>query len=245
MSNLKPIRTAVFDFDNTLFDTERIKNTFIGIVINARGTEDDGWHIYREAVTSEGTATFSIEHFFKVMRAELSLKGIEVPETKLDAVRDQIHAEAALLEGAEELLEMCGEDVDRYLLSLGVPEWQQEKVDLAEIGPYFPEGHIIYTEHVEGGKVAALKEQFGDDFSGEGVVVFNDKPDETKAMLEAFPELRAFLRRDERDLRYTEEQFVELEEAFRGRLVWGHELSEFHAEFRGLVTNEVRDGKRK
>ena len=48
-----------------------------------------------------------------------------------------------------------------YLLSLGVKNWQEEKVEQAGIEPFFPSGHIVYTDRIDTGKEGAMKKLFG------------------------------------------------------------------------------------
>ena len=72
-------------------------------------------------------------------------------------------------------------------------------------------------------------------------MLFNDKPDETRTLLSAFPELQVCLRFDEDDERYREDDFTALEKDFPGRVSWSKDLSDFTRELRKERGYEIAD----
>jgi hypothetical protein len=141
-----------------------------------------------------------------------------------------------MFEGARDMLRACSERFECYLLSLGVPVWQREKISLADIERYFSPERIIFTDR-EGGKVSALRELFGAQFDGADTVFFNDRPDESTELLEEFPKLHLFIRRDVHDQRYRDDAiWKSLYEQFPGRVVIASEVAQlFHVFFQSSL----------
>jgi hypothetical protein len=131
--------------------------------------------------------------------------------------------------GVRDMLRACSERFECYLLSLGVPAWQREKIFLADIERYFSPERIIFTDR-EGGKVSALRELFGEQFDGKETVLFNDRPEESTDLLKEFPKLQLFIRRDVDDQRYRDDAiWKSLYEQFPGRVVIASEVAQlFH-----------------
>ncbi|MBI2990273.1 MAG: HAD hydrolase-like protein [Candidatus Magasanikbacteria bacterium] len=239
------IHTAIFDFDNTLFDTEKLKKVLREIVMKYGTTEREATEVYKKALSEGDTNTFSISHFFGVLQHEMRSQGVEIPDAELQIVRGRIVESARALEGAQALLEECKQKkYNMYLLSLGVPEWQREKLELSGFKDYFSDDNIMYTRAISQGKVEALQERFGADFTGSGVMLFNDKPDETGALLSAFPDLQVRLRFDEEDKRYREDHFTALAKDFPGRVSWSRDLSDFTRELRKERAYEITDSQK-
>jgi regulator of sirC expression with transglutaminase-like and TPR domain len=63
------------------------------------------------------------------------------------------------------------------------------------------------------------------------VVLFNDKPDETGYLLEAFPELVAYVRREINDKRYSEKDFEFLKKVFGERVEYSDNLKDLKNKF--------------
>ncbi len=228
MNSFKKIHTAVFDFDNTLFDTELVKRKLREVVMDYGVDSEIAQKVYDLASVNGDEVTFSIEYFFEVLQKELEKLSIQVPDGDFEKLREKILEGANLLKGAKEILDKCkNENMKMYLLSLGVKKWQDEKLDFAGIRNYFDNENIVYTLGVKLGKVETLKNIFGNGFGGSGCVLFNDKPDETEAILEAFPEMKVFLRFDKRDFRYSEQNFKDLREKYSDRIEYSSDLSDF------------------
>lgn len=215
----------VFDFDNTLFHTERLKQALYGIAKDRGFSHDEAIRIYLQARQKGNKITFSIVNFCDALNAAITERNLS-EEVTPSFVRNELFQHVGLVEGAKELLTNIKEkDITPYLLSLGVPAWQHEKVALSGLDAFFDPDHIVYTTNISEGKISALRELFGEDFSGKDTYLFNDKPDETKAILEAFPELHVYLRRDEADHRYTKEDFNLLLEQYGDRVMYAEDLT--------------------
>lgn len=214
------ITTVVFDFDNTLFDTERIKEFFWRIASIHGFTQDETLEMYREAREHGDQITITMESFLRTIKEHLAARGQTIKEREVhDLIREMEEAHF-LVPGAKRALEFVQRrNIERYLLSLGVTEWQEQKVKKSGVADYFLPDHILYTTRLDTGKSEALRELFGEDFSGEATVLINDKPDETRELLGAFQNLVVLVRREVKDTRYTDEDFTALEHDFPGRVL--------------------------
>lgn len=235
-SSSSPITRVFFDFDNTLFDTERKKQLFYQIAEIHGYSHDEAKKIYEEARFAGDKIIISLAGFLNALRERLerdaaAFRSVEVS----DIIRKLNHGDG-LLPGARYLLTVCAtRGLERYLLSLGVRSWQEEKLLQAGIARFFPPENILYTETLDVGKIDVLKDVLGPEFDGEGSLLFNDKPDETARLLEAFPKLLALVRREARDTRYGELEFLTLEEQFSGRIAWADNLKALHAHFASFL----------
>ena len=216
---------VVFDFDNTLFEAERLKFALYGFVETYGFSQEDAKEMYRLSRDLDGHVTFSPERFCEVLNDAIEKKqqGISVDPS---FVREHLMQHVGVVTGAIALLKQLKEQqVPMYLLSLGVPEWQHEKVLMSGIDIFFPAEHIQYTTHVHEGKIVAFREIFGADFSGKDTYLFNDKPDETAVLLDTFVDLRAYLRRDPDDMRYAKEDFDALVATYPDRAIYAEDLT--------------------
>ncbi len=221
------INTVVFDFDNTLYQTEKLKSKFYAMAEIHGYTREEAKDIYNEARVASERIIINLSSYLNVLREQVEADGIVFLREEVSEIIENVNLGDGLLPYARELLGCCKRrKCNLYLLSLGVKEWQEEKVQQAKINTFFEDGHIIYTDKINGGKVSVLKEILGDDHTGIGVAIFNDKPDETKEILEAFPDIFAFVRREVLDDRYSELNFDLLERDFPGRVVWSEDLKE-------------------
>ena len=222
--NLKKINTVIFDFDNTLFNTYKIKQSFFDLAMHHGFSNEEAKSIYKKAWSTGNTNEMSFENFTKVLESELD-NDKQLDKSEIQKVKDLIESGVAILDGAEELLLFCKEKIfNRYLLSLGVPNWQKKKVNSSGIGKYFDEEKIIYTTDIKKGKNNVIKEIFGEDFDGEGVVLFNDNAFETKRILNDFKKIKAFVRRETREEKFEQKDFENLQKDFSDRVVWSESL---------------------
>ncbi|MBU2541992.1 HAD family hydrolase [Patescibacteria group bacterium] len=219
----RQVHTIILDLDGTLIKTEKLKDAFKQIAVDYGCTSDEARDVYKDSRTSIDPESgkekifFSREHFAEVLRKFLrEKKGIEVGEVDFKKLDTELN-ENLLLPGTKELLEKIKKsDVDFYLITLGAEIWQKEKIKGAGLDEYFNfgnekrEGNVIFTDDNEGNggrKSGAIKEKFGDDFTGEGVLFLNDKPWETKNLSLEFKELQSFVVPDLDDERYDMEIF--------------------------------------
>ena len=215
---------AIFDLDNTLIDTERIKELFRQLAMDHGCSEEDAFKIYDKARTEDGKMVLTWKSYINELEKFLN-KSLD--NEKVKTIEEKLSNEDLFLSGAVELIELLkGKGLSLYLLSLGVKDWQEEKIAWAGIKKYFDDEHIIFTQNTSEGKAEVLERVFGRDFDGDDAFLFNDKPDETDKLLEAFPELIAFVRYAAKDVRYNEEDYFELTRKYPNRVFWSEDLSD-------------------
>ena len=232
----KPVSSVVFDLDNTLINTEKIKEYFYEMAVVHGYSLYIAKEIYVESRTKGGKVIMSFDQYIKVLRQWLARDGREFKDKEIEEIKGKIYSGVDLLiPGAVELLDFCkNKGLKIYLLSLGVPTWQHDKFKMAGLDKYFDEGsEVVYTDMVGEGKVEAIKRIFNQGLDGEEIVLFNDKPDETEYILSVI-NLRAFLRKDSKDDRYTEGDYVDLQSRYSDRLTWSDDLKVLKEEFTKL-----------
>lgn len=212
----------LFDLDNTLISTDRIKDRLYSLAERHGYSAAEAKEIYAEARTIGTWNTISLARYAEVLQDHLQRDGKAYHTNLEEEVRTSLeHDNNLLLPGVEKFLQNClVKQVRKILLSLGATEWQQEKIRWSGLDKYFSaeHGEIVFTQLEGEGKIEAIKHIFGDEFEGAGIVLFNDKPDETREILTAFPKMRAQVRRETKDYRYNEADFMRLREDFGDRL---------------------------
>lgn len=218
---------VIFDFDNTLYQTEKLKAKFYAMAEIHGYTREEAKDIYNEARVASEKIIINLSSYLVVLREQIQADGLTFLNEEVSEIIKKVGHGDGLIPYARELLKYTHEQkLEMYLLSLGVKEWQEEKVQQSNINQYFKNGNIVYTDKIKGGKVSVLKELFGESFTGTGAIIFNDKPDETRRMLEAFPDIKAFVRYEILDDRYSPINFDVLEKDFPDRVIWSEDLKE-------------------
>ena len=241
---MKQLSRVIFDFDNTLIRTEVIKDILRTAATGIYGfTATEADQIYREALTQDGKAAFTVDRFQELLKKHLppGRKGSDVDMDRVKEDLQQLGAQLLVPGAGEFLQEVKEKELDHYLLSLGEPGWQQQKMSWAGLKKVFVEDHVFYTTDMKIGKTEALRQMFGKDFRGENTVLFNDKPDETAGILTSFPDIVTFLRQDDKDRRYRQEDFEQLADQFPDRVVFSSDFSELSSEFRAAYWDEPRE----
>lgn len=212
------IEKAIFDLDNTLFDTELVKNYFREVVKDYGFSPEE---IFKEVKRNDGQVTY--RGFVDVMDRKLFSRKI-CSLNSYNLWIKEIEEKVKPTQGATEVLQILTKyQIENYLLTLGVKDWQIKKIEWINLSNYFKFENIFFTEDSACGKIEEIKKIIGES-EGEKVVFFNDKPDETENILEVFPKMRAFLRREEKDERYTEQDFINLKQRFNERVIWSNNL---------------------
>lgn len=225
---VEKFKRVIFDFDNTLFDTETIKECFWEIADLHGFSKEETELMYKDARAKGAQITFTMESFLSVIKQKLQEKGKIFLDREVFEIINRMENGATLVPGAKKIMEFTKtRNIERYVLSLGVHDWQEKKVKLSGIKPYFDEDKIIYTDNGKDGKEKALGNLFGMNFLGEGTILFNDKPDETESLLNRFPKMIVFLRREPRDKRYGEKDFQTLTKKYPNQVVWSEKLEDF------------------
>lgn len=221
----QPIEQMVFDFDNTLFDTERRKQLLYDMAMLHGYSRDEAKQMYDDARVVGEKIVISLSSFLSILQERATGDGRQFRAVDVSTLIQKMHHGNGLLPGAKKLLHWCHQlPVKMYLLSLGVRGWQEEKVAQAGIAPLFGDERIVYTDKVDDGKQKSLRALFGSEFTGAQTLLFNDKPDETTVLLAAFPDLITCVRREPHDDRFTVEDYIRLEQKFPGRVAWSEQL---------------------
>lgn len=224
------IKKVIFDLDNTLIDTERIKISLDGFVMGLYGiSRDQAEEIYKSARNDRGHVVFNRETYREALQNELNRRKIEYHDGDIERFFDKVNWKNFLLPGAIEILEYCQtKNIEIMLISLGNINWQLEKIRNVGLDHYFniKSENLILTSREGEGKINALRRVLGEkNKSGEGVVIVNDKPDETYAILREFNSIIALLRRETKDERYRPEIFAGIQDEFSGRIYVGDDLA--------------------
>ena len=233
------VTDVVYDLDNTLIDAERVKWFFRQLVIRHGLTEEEAIGIYRQARNEEdGKIAITDERFLQFLRRELAARGKELDTDIVEDVFSKIknEKEKLLLPGAVDLIKFCGKcEIRNHLLSLGVEEWQKKKIGWVGLDEFFNDENTVFTVEENSGKSGALRKIFGENFNGTGVVLFNDRVDESAELLDAYPELKVFARRDINDARHDDAVWQEFSKKYEGRAVVATDLNILLEKFREYV----------
>lgn len=220
------IKKVVFDFDNTLFDTEAVKFFFRRVAMELGYSEAEAKIFYHEARTDGNIMAITFDAYVEVVKKHLQRDKKDFFPAVVESIFKKMKKEGHLLSGALELVEFCRtEGLQSYIVSLGLESWQREKFKLSGLESYFEPSHVVYSAQIEDGKTNSLKSLFGAGFDGSETALFNDKPDETAQLLRDFPQLKAFVRQEPRDQRYKQTSFNQLMVSFPGRVKCSRELA--------------------
>lgn len=233
------VKNVVYDLDNTLIDAERVKWFFRQLALRHGFTEEESREIYRQARNEEdGKIAITDERFLRFLEETLTKQGKQLDNEIVEKVFSEVEKEKEklLFPGAVELIEFCKQQkIENSLLSLGVKEWQKKKMRWVGLDKFFHDKNTVFTVEEDGGKREALQKLFGKDFTGEGVVLFNDRPDESGELLDTFPGLKIFVRRDMSDTRHNEEVWGEFMKKYEGRAIVATDLKNLLEKFKEYV----------
>lgn len=226
---VEKITHLIFDFDNTLYNTEKRKEFFWQMASVHGYSSVDAYRMYNEARLRGEKINISLESYLEILTSNIKSDQKTFKEAEVNNIIIEMEQGDNLLPGAALFVEWAlQENFVCYLLSLGVPDWQEMKFQQSGLSAYFPPDHVIFTEDFKQGKKEAVLTLFGGMFNGKGAVLINDKPDETRELLVHFPKIQALVRREKRDRRYQKKDFDSLVKDFPGRVEWRENLSELH-----------------
>lgn len=237
---MQKLQRVLFDLDNTLIDTEKIKQAFVKIALtHGVASEDEAWKIYKEARDQDGKIKMSLDYFLDVLETHVG----SIDRSRAESEFETACTKGLRFDGVEELLkELKQRNIPYSVLTLGVPEWQVQKMEVAGLGDYFDEDEsILFTENTQGGKEEMLVDQFGEEFTGEGYVLFNDKPDETESLLKRFPKLQVYVHNERVDKGYKNTAFEQLQKDYSDRVVFAKSFKDLSAEFQKRFLSEKYD----
>ncbi len=239
------IEYLVFDFDSTLFDTERKKHGFYEIAECHGYTREEAKELYDRSRVIGNRMMISISSFLSVLQEDLKRDSKSFQSREVSAIITGMNRGDGLLPGAKALLAFCKKNhIPRCLLSLGVRDWQEEKVEKSGVDAFFEPDDIIYTDVMNTGKIDILHERLGSRGAGEGVVLFNDKPDETSDILRAFPDMFAYVRQEPQDDRYSDADFAALRKTFPDRTLCTTDLRDIEKQFEQAWNHRLKDTKK-
>lgn len=228
---------VIFDFDSTLFDTEFFKAKIYELATVHGYSLEEAREIYKSARVDDEMIVITLEHFLETLKNKLKVDKKEYYGEAVIPILAVLAAHDGKLPGAAELLTFVNElGFEKKLLSLGIPGWQEQKIEQGKFRKFFTEDEIVFTQHEKLGKVERIKEYAKERGAegGRGLIFFNDKPTEIREVLELMPQVIVFGRYERRDQRYTEEQFEKLEEDFPDRFMWSEDLFQLKERFEEL-----------
>lgn len=224
------LHTVCFDLDRTLVDTEIIK-TFLHELAVAYGitkkTEREA--LYR-SLEKEGRMRFTLAAYESVLSklgSAANRKSGRTAGKKIRKILGEI-GEKLAVKGAREMLLWCQQNkIQPVLLTLGVKDWQMQKLHWSHLPAYFSPKNMLFTDRrdMTRGKLALAKKYFRKNPSGEGVAWVNDRPEEIDAFLTNFPKSIAFLRWELKDGRVNKSHCQQLKKKFGTRVHWSSKLS--------------------
>ncbi len=225
---------VIFDLDNTLIHTERIKlDVFYAVAQSYGFSVDESKALYQSIRNEKGRVIFSPQTFARELSQRVGVASESIETQLYSAMRN--HTEKFIVDGAVDFVQTVAQSgLEMYIMTLGVHAWQEDKIELIGFGEYFPKEKRILPRldlDEKDAKVIALQEYFGDRILQEESILINDKPTETAELLNAFPHMKALVRWDSEDERYTQSDFETCHEQFEERFLYSQSLRELHTVF--------------
>ncbi len=218
---------VLFDLDNTLIDTQRIKREIFYDTASECGlTLDEAKEIYRSVRNSDGKVILCPQTFADVLAQKVG-KSYGIIESMM--YEKLAHRGTSLcIDGAVELLQSAQKvNLEIYIMTLGVHSWQEEKIEWSGLGAFFPKEKRILPAldlSEKNAKIVAVENFFGKKIHEEKSILFNDKPEETAKLLETYPHMNAFVRQDISDERFIQSDFEKFEKVFGKRFIFSDSL---------------------
>jgi hypothetical protein len=224
----------VFDFDNTLYNTEKLKKDLKDLAVSSGLEVGLVQEIYNEVFWQGTRACFNLTNYADILSDRLTSRGLKFDSKKFGIIREKIEAGGYVLAGADELLSEVKKLSEKIiLLTLGEITWQKEKLNGSGFGKYFDKDNILFTEQSGTGKVESLKLFFNG--VSPNIIVFEDKPPEARSILSAFKNSIAMMRYEKKDERYNELDFERLAKEYPGRFFWSDNLKDLKKIFLNYV----------
>lgn len=157
--NKRAVQTAVFDGDDTLWETERLYDDArqaARSVVERSGLPGDVWEKRQRFIDVENVSIlgFSPQRFPTSCAQAYEVIGAESGTNLDEAVRQAVYEAAAsvfsnpasLVDGAEEVLTRLASDWRLILLTKGASEVQGRRIEESGLAGYFDEVRIVDTK---------------------------------------------------------------------------------------------------
>ncbi|OGH65673.1 MAG: hypothetical protein A3J66_01345 [Candidatus Magasanikbacteria bacterium RIFCSPHIGHO2_02_FULL_47_14] len=182
----------IVDFDDTLFDTQALKQARLEAVQQLGVSEEEYWESYREARNShDGLFTYSDERHAEVLGARGYSRDevlFQLKTTTGDMLPDFLFPDTIPF-----LQDLKKYQQPMILLSLGNPGFQKLKTEGAGVNPYFDQIYMVHDT-----KRHVLEQLFARNDVDNTVWFINDKVAETKDLAQEFPGLKPILKKSDR-----------------------------------------------
>lgn len=220
---------VIFDLDNTLIHTERIKfDVFYAVAQSYGFSVDESKALYQSIRNEKGCVIFSPQTFARELSQRVGITSESIETQLYGAMR--ANTEKFIVDGAMDFVQAVSQSgLETYIMTLGVHAWQEDKIELIGFGEYFPKEKRILPRldlDEKNAKVIALQEYFGDRILQEESILINDKPTETAELLNTFPHMRALVRWDNEDERYRQSDFETCHAQLKDRFIYSQSLRE-------------------
>lgn len=178
------MKKIIFDFDNTLFDTQTWKAKMFFLLSKAGVIYDEARPIY-DGLILEQHGNFSLVNYLNRLTehnllSETQRNAFEVDYAQMDFT-EYLFADTRRTLGA------LGVQCELWLLTKGIPDMQEEKIERSGLGKYFKDRIRIVPKD----KVSALI-AIG---MSDGDMFVNDHLEETTIVANEIPQLKCFLRK--------------------------------------------------
>ncbi len=197
-SSLEPIFANVFiDFDNTLFDTYRLKAGMERIFVSHGVRSEDFEATLTRAIRGENGHYFDFT--FELHVDLLKRLGYALPEAPIITALEDLLKTNFVAPDAHDFLRFIQPLTKRLmLLTGGNPDFQAKKIQAAGIAPYFDEIYIL-NEKKEAYVASIVR-------AGEHNVFINDDIEQNILIKRLFPEMTVLTVKHKE--RYTEDELI-------------------------------------
>jgi beta-phosphoglucomutase-like phosphatase (HAD superfamily) len=233
---------VLFDLDNTLIHTERIKTDVFFVVAQSYGLSlEEAKELYRSVRNENGRVVLSPQSFAQGLSIKVEVEQNLIEENMYALLHEKM--QEFCVDGAIDFVYIASQTgFGMYIVSLGVHSWQEDKIEAAGFGTYFPKEKRILPRldlDEKNAKAIALQEFFGERIMGERSILINDKPAETAQLLQTFPLMRALVRWDGEDERYAQSDFETCHAQFKDRFIYSQSLRELQHIFQTNIISSL------
>jgi beta-phosphoglucomutase-like phosphatase (HAD superfamily) len=129
---------VIFDLDNTLIHTERIKlDVFYAVAQSYGFSVDESKALYQSIRNENGRVIFSPQTFARELGQRVGVASESIETQLYGAMRN--HTEKFIVDGAVDFVQAVSQSgLETYIMTLGVHAWQEDKIELIGFGEYFP-----------------------------------------------------------------------------------------------------------